>query len=58
MQEKMTAEEVNILSSCKSKALKDFTIGAAVGSGLGWAGLSALVMTYSFVTLNFEGQAL
>lgn len=37
--EKLTPQEANILLNCRSKALKDFTVSAFVGAGVGWAGV-------------------
>lgn len=35
-QEKMTPQEANVLLTCKSKAVRDFTIGALAGASLAW----------------------
>ncbi|KAL5541551.1 hypothetical protein UlMin_009261 [Ulmus minor] len=41
-QHKLTPQETNALLNCKSKALKDYTVGAVVGGGVGWIASSKL----------------
>lgn len=35
-QDKMTPQEANVLLSCKSTAVRDFSIGALMGAGVAW----------------------
>ncbi|XP_015888200.2 uncharacterized protein LOC107423184 [Ziziphus jujuba] len=47
--EKLTPQEANILLNCRSKAVKNFTVGALVGAGIGWTAtprLSRLLRVY------------
>ena len=38
----MTPQEANVLLTCKSKAVRDFTIGALAGASLAWGGMCLL----------------
>ncbi|XP_062108324.1 uncharacterized protein LOC133819164 [Humulus lupulus] len=38
----LTVQERNTLLSCKSKAIKDYTVGALLGAGVAWIGTSKL----------------
>uniref|UniRef100_A0ABL6VYB0 Uncharacterized protein n=1 Tax=Cannabis sativa TaxID=3483 RepID=A0ABL6VYB0_CANSA len=40
----MTVQERNTLLNCKSKAIKDYTVGALFGAGVAWIGTSKLSM--------------
>ncbi|XP_031398670.1 uncharacterized protein LOC116209226 isoform X1 [Punica granatum] len=54
----LTRAEANIMLACKARAIKDFTVGACVGSGVVWA---ASVATRRFLTrwqrINLTGGA-
>ncbi|XP_023527180.1 uncharacterized protein LOC111790494 isoform X1 [Cucurbita pepo subsp. pepo] len=53
-QNSLTIEEANVLQTCKSKAVRDFTFGFLVGGGVTWAGTWRL---NKFVRLNLSGGA-
>ncbi|KAJ8747456.1 hypothetical protein K2173_008753 [Erythroxylum novogranatense] len=52
--EKLTPQEENILQTCKSKAVRDFTVGSLVGGAIAWAATSKLS---KFARVNFAGGA-
>ena len=35
----MTPQEASVLLSCKSTAVRDFSIGALMGAGVAWGGM-------------------
>ncbi|KAF3457125.1 hypothetical protein FNV43_RR01782 [Rhamnella rubrinervis] len=41
-QVKLTPQEVNVLLKCRSNIVRDFTVGAVVGAGVGWQATSKL----------------
>ncbi|KAJ4722482.1 Mitochondrial intermediate peptidase [Melia azedarach] len=53
-QERLTSSEANIILTCKSRALREFTAGALVGSGVTWLASWRL---NKFLRLNLSGGA-
>ncbi|XP_068651246.1 uncharacterized protein [Aristolochia californica] len=52
--EQLTAGEEHILQTCKAKAIRDFTFGACVASGVTWAATRKLSFGHR---LNYSGGA-
>ncbi|OWM74284.1 hypothetical protein CDL15_Pgr008598 [Punica granatum] len=44
----LTRAEANIMLACKARAIKDFTVGACVGSGVVWAGAAVFLGLWKF----------
>ncbi|KAK4775702.1 hypothetical protein SAY87_023663 [Trapa incisa] len=53
-----TPQEANFLSACKSKAIRDFAIGAGVGSGIVWAATRRLMTRWQRVNLTGGAAAI
>ncbi|XP_038878006.1 uncharacterized protein LOC120070209 isoform X2 [Benincasa hispida] len=53
-QNSLTIEEANLLQTCRSKAVRDFTLGGLIGGGVTWAGTWRL---NKFIRLNLSGGA-
>lgn len=39
IQDEMTPQEARVFLTCKSDAVKNFTLGSLVGAGVTWAGM-------------------
>lgn len=42
----MTLQEANVLLSCKSTAVRDFTIGALTGATVAWGGKRVVLLVF------------